>query len=261
MPKPNYENEWWGYIYDQMMTQGLQDWVDNNRRFYDTNLHSVTGPVLECACGTGIFLLHLLATGHDMYGFDISTPMLATLRNKAHAKSVRDIDRRISVQSFESFHFHQQFMAILIPTNSFAMLTTQEAQIQTLRNVYAHLAPGGKLLMDIRLLGMRSLVESPPVVEGQWHTWTHPKTGCPIRQRIVGRADFNHQLILDHCFIEYEGETEDFPMIRRWIFKEEFQLLLRLAGFEHWETYGSPGDALLEVGLDDVHSYWVAHKT
>jgi hypothetical protein len=52
---------------------------------------------------------------------------------------------------------------------------------------------------------MRTLVESPEVVEGTWYTWTQPETGRPIRQRIVGRYDFNHQLVLVRCFIEYAG--------------------------------------------------------
>lgn len=261
MPKPNYESKWWGYIYDQMMADGLQDWVDDNRRFYEANLRGVTGHVLECACGTGIFLLPLLAAGHDIYGFDISEAMLATLKRKAVQQGLPDVDSRISIQDFESFQYDGQFDAILIPTNSFSMLTTQEAQIQTLRNIHAHLATGGKLLMDIRHVGMRELVESQPMVEGNWYTWTHPDTGRPIRQRIVGRSDFNRQLILDHCFIEYDGESEDFSMTARWIFKDEFQLLLRLAGFARWEAFGSPDGRPLDIGLDTVHSYWIAHKT
>ena len=59
---------------------------------------------------------------------------------------------------------------------------------------------------------------------------THPETGRPIRQRVTSRLDFNHQLTLDRCFIEYDDEREDFPMTGRWMFKAEFQLLLRLAG-------------------------------
>jgi 2-polyprenyl-3-methyl-5-hydroxy-6-metoxy-1,4-benzoquinol methylase len=82
MSQSNYESKWWGYIYDQMM-ENLQEIVADNQRFYHTNLRDVTGPVLECACGTGIFLLSLLAAGHDIYGFDISQSMLATLKRKA----------------------------------------------------------------------------------------------------------------------------------------------------------------------------------
>ena len=49
-------------------------------------------------------------------------------------------------------------------------------------------------------------------------------------------------------------------MTGRWIFKDEFQLLLRLGGFSRWECYGTPERDTLEVGLDDVHSYWIAYK-
>jgi SAM-dependent methyltransferase len=259
MADSNYEGKWWGLIYDQMMAE-LPDWVNDNLRFYQLHLKNASGPVLECACGTGIFLLPLLRAGYDMSGFDISQAMLSTLQKKAGALGIKDIAERISVQDFETFHYEQRFGAIIIPTNSFGMLTTQEAQIRTLRNIYNHLAPGGKLLLDLRLAGMRSLVVSPEVVEGTWYTWTHPETGLPIRQRIVGRSDFNHQLVLDHCYIEYEGQAEDFPMTGRWIFKEEFQLLLRLAGFSRWEAFGTPEGAPLEVGLDETFSYWMAEK-
>ncbi|MCX6047214.1 MAG: class I SAM-dependent methyltransferase [Chloroflexi bacterium] len=259
MSQPNYESKWWGYIYDQMM-ENLQEIVDNNMHFYQANLQDVSGPVLECACGTGIFLLPLLAAGHDMHGFDISRSMLATLTRKAKEQGVADIEQRISVQDFQSFRYDQQFAAITIPTNTFLMLTTQAAQIKTLQNIYAHLAPGGKFLLDIRLAGLRDLVEAPIEIQGQWYTWKHPETGLPIRQRIVGRQDFNHQLTLDHCFIEYEAEAEDFPMTGRWIFKEEFQLLLRLAGFQHWASFGTPARDPLEIGLEETRSYWIVYK-
>jgi hypothetical protein len=140
------------------------------------------------------------------------------------------------------------------------MLTTQAAQIRTLRNIYDHLAPSGKFLLDFRLAGLRDIAEEPEEIQGRWHTWIHPETGRPIRQRIVGRRDFNQQLVLDRCFIEYEGESEEFPMTARWLFKEEFQLLLRLAGFERWECYGTPEGGRLDIGLEEIQSYWIAYK-
>lgn len=260
MSGSNYESKWWGYIYDQMMTKDLQYLIDDHMRFYHSNLRGVKGSVLECACGTGLFLLPLLATGHDIYGFDISKSMLAQLKMKADEQELVDIDDRISIQDLRSFRYKQQFEAIIIPTNTFLMLTTQDAQIATLKNIYAHLAFGGRVLLDLRLAGMRSLVDSPEVIRGRWHTWTHPETGRPIKQRIDGRFDFNNQLTLDHCFIEYEQEQEEFPMNGRWIFKDEFQLLLRLAGFERWQCFSTPNRDPLEIGLDETQSYWIAHK-
>jgi SAM-dependent methyltransferase len=220
----------------------------------------VTGPILECACGTGLVLLPLLAAGHDIHGFDISESMLATLKNKAEAQGYKDIDRRISGQDLASFRYGQLFEAIIVPTNSFSMLTTQEAQIRALENIHAHLAAEGRLLLDLRLAGMRGLVESPGEVRGSWHTWTHPETGRPIRQRVDGRPDLNHQLVLDRCFIEYEERAESFPMTARWIFREEFQLLLRLGGFRRWESFSTSERDPLEIGLEDTQSYWIAYK-
>ena len=259
MTEPNYESKWWGYIYDQMM-ENLSDLVEANHRFYHSNLAQVTGPILECACGTGIFLLPLLEAGHNMVGFDISKSMLAALRIKAEAQGMSDIADRISVQELETFSYPQRFDAIIIPSHTFSVLTTQEAQIKTLQNIYAHLAPDGKLLLNIRLVGLKGLVEAPAIQQGRWHTWTHPQTGRPIRQRRDGRLDFNKQLILDHCFIEYEGQQEEFPMSERWIFRDEFQLLLRLAGFKDWEVFSTPERDPLRIGLEETHSYWIAYK-
>ena len=260
MPEVNYTSKWWGWIYDQMMLEDLSDWADDNLRFYLLNLKRIHGPALECACGTGMILLPLLRTGCDIYGFDISESMLSMLEGKAAVQGIQDISQRISIQDLETFQYGHQFEAILIPTNSFSHLANQEAQIRALRNIYAHLAPGGKLILDLRLAGMRNLVETPEVTEGNWHTWKHPETGLPIRQRIVGRMELNHQLILDRCFIEYEDQAEDFLMTARWIFRDEFQLLLRLAGFEQWEVYSSPEGDPLVTGLDETYSYWVVQK-
>jgi len=260
MSERNYESQWWGMIYDQMMAE-QPTLVAETYRFYQTQLATVQGPVLECACGTGLFLLPLLAAGHDIVGFDISQAMLTTLRRKAALQGMLEIDRRLSVQEFESFHYTYPFAAIIIPTNTFSMLTTQAAQIRTLKNIYNHLQPGGKLLLDFRIAGMRDLVDTAEGIHGRWHLWTHTETGKPIRQRIVCHYDFRQQLVYDHCFIEYEGEAHDFPMVARWIYKDEFQLLLRVAGFTHWEVFGTPEGDPVENGLDEAQSYWVVHKS
>jgi SAM-dependent methyltransferase len=257
--EPNYESKWWGYIYDQMMAE-QQDLVDANLRFYRTQLRDVTGPVLECACGTGLILLPLLALGHDMHGFDISQSMLATLKRKAAQQGVGDIAQRISVQDLETFHYDQRFEAILIPTNTFVMLPTQAAQIRALATIASHLAPAGRLLFDVRLAGVRDLADGAQAVQGRWHTWVHPETGRSIRQRVDGRIDFNNQRILDQCFIEYDGESVSFPITARWIFKEELALLLRLAGFTRWAYFSTPEGDQLNLGPEEQQSYWIVDR-
>lgn len=260
MAERNYESKWWGSIYDQMMTQNLQDLLDAHLRFYHSNLRGRTGPVLECGCGTGLIFLPLLATGLDIYGFDISEAMLKTLKVKAESQGFVDVDYRLSVQDLESFRYEKIFDAITIPSNTFSMLTTQDAQIKALKNIHAHLAINGNLFLDLRIVGMRELVDGDVATQGSWHTWRHPETGHPIRQRVDGQVDFNNQQTLDRCIIEYEGQREEFPMTGRWIFKEEFQLLLRLGGFDHWESFRNAERDPLEVGVEGTHSYWIVHR-
>jgi SAM-dependent methyltransferase len=256
----NYESKWWAYIYDQMMLQDLQDRLDAHLRFYQSNLRGCTGSVLECGCGTGLIFLPLRAAGLDIYGFDISAAMLKTLKFKAEEQGFIDMDSRLSVQNLEAFRYEKIFDAITIPSNTFSMLTTQDTQIKALKNIHTHLARTGSLFLDLRLVGMRELVEAKVGAQGRWHTWQHPETNRPIRQRVDGQVDFNNQLILDRCFIEYENQREEFPMTARWIFKEEFQLLLQLAGFDHWESFSTPEKDPLEISVEGTHSYWIVHK-
>ena len=49
-------------------------------------------------------------------------------------------------------------------------------------------------------------------------------------------------------------------MTGRWIFKEEFVLLLRLAGFARWACFSTPERDRLDIGLDECQSYWIATK-
>ncbi len=256
----NYQSKYWGLIYDQMMEQDCREWLDENLAFYRSNLLGVSGPVLECACGTGLFLLPLLADGFDMYGFDMSASMLSTLKSKAAEQDVNDIDDRISKQGLESFAYKRRFEAAIIPTNTFGMLTTQEAQINTLSNIHEHLAPGGRLILDQRLAGIGDLASNVEGIHGRVHTWVHPESGRPIRQHIDDTRDLGNQLYLNRCSIEYDGEVEEFPMTGRWVFKGEFQLLLQLAGFKRWDAWGTLDGGPLVIALEETSSFWIAYK-
>jgi SAM-dependent methyltransferase len=260
MAERNYKSKWWSYIYDQMMTQDLPDLLDAHLRFYRSNLLDCTGPVLECGCGTRLIFLPLLELGLDMYGFDISEAMLKSLKSKAEAQGFGNIDRRLSVQDLASFQYEKVFDTIIIPSNTFSMLITPEAQTKALKNIHHHLADQGVLLLDLHLVGINELAAGKQPAQGNWHIWPHPKTKRPIRQRVDGQLDFNNHLIVDHCYIEYDGHFADFPMIARWIFKGEFQLFLRLAGFAHWESFGTPEGNQLEINPDGSYSYWIIQK-
>jgi hypothetical protein len=101
MSEPNYESQWWGYIYDQMMAE-QQDLVDANRGFYHANLQPATGSVLECACGTGLILLHLLLLDLRLAGVrDLADGLQATQGSWytwTHPETGRPIRQRVDGQ-------------------------------------------------------------------------------------------------------------------------------------------------------------------
>jgi SAM-dependent methyltransferase len=229
-----------------MMERELSAWLEANRRFYSERLADVPGPILECACGTGLILLELLRQGLDVYGFDASEAMLNALRNKAMDD---DIDRRISKQRFESFSYDMLFDAIIIPTNSFSMLTTRDKQVAMLKQVRSQLAPGGRLLLDLHHWDRDALEADSGAGVGRWHEWRHPDGGV-IRQRIISEPhDFETQVIRDRCEFEYGDDTESIHMEGCWLFHDQTEELLDIAGFKHFRRE--------KRGEND---YWIVYR-
>ncbi len=257
----NYESRYWGLIYDQMMQEHLSSWLRDNQAYYAAHLRDMSGPVLECACGTGLILLPLLEQGLNIVGFDASESMLAMLRRKAVGLGFSGINDRISQQNLQTFRYPTRFDAAMIPTNSFVMLTTQQDQIDCLRNIHSHLAPGGRLLLDLRLMGTRPFEQRESIISGTWKIWKHPHTGLTIRQRLdqIGLDPVN-QLTFDRCYIEYGNDAEEFPMTMRSVSLDEFQTLLRRAGFQRWSVWGGPNSEPLVLTRDDTPSYWIAYR-
>jgi ubiquinone/menaquinone biosynthesis C-methylase UbiE len=96
-------------------------------RFYDTIYHSLrdsvdneyfleqagktAGKVLEVGTGTGRLFMDALAGGADIYGLDISEPMLEILRNKLDP----DQHYRLSQQNIVDFSYDFNFDLIMAP--------------------------------------------------------------------------------------------------------------------------------------------------
>jgi hypothetical protein len=78
--------------------------------FYDYALQA-KGLILKPMCGTGRFLLPLLEEGFDVYGFDASDHMLASLHAKAKVKTptvwkgfVEDLEHFMITQAMMAFY-------------------------------------------------------------------------------------------------------------------------------------------------------------
>lgn len=98
------------------------------------------GPILDLACGTGRTTLPVAQAGFEVIGVDLSEPMLARARNKAHELGL-------------AVDFHLQDcrrleLPVIAPMtsmtgNAFQEFLTNDDQDGLLRSVSRHLAPGG----------------------------------------------------------------------------------------------------------------------
>lgn len=236
MHAKNYKDHMWSLIYDQYN----QDRHEKELLFYSSEIKGCIGLVLEVACGTGMILLKLLEQGIDIHGFDISEEMLNVLFVKAETAGITDIRNQISKQDMCDFNYSQKFDSIIIPGRSFLHLTSQENQIACLQNIYAHLNPGGRLLLNFFNPDLQLLISKaqPSDEYESIGVFTHPATKALIELSFKQINDLSKQVQNITWRFKMNDSVHETRMDVRWIYKEEFQLLLRIAGFHKWTLYG-----------------------
>jgi SAM-dependent methyltransferase len=212
-------------------------------------------PILELACGTGRVLLPLAREGYELTGVDVSAAMLELARQKIAAEGLAS---RVSLveQDMRSLDLEARFNLVLVALSSFSHLLTTEEQLSTLGRIYAHLNPGGILLLDLfhpdlhRLLDFRGQVALDKVM-------TDPDSRQRVLKFRTETVDLARQII-DVTYIVDEVEAEGrlqrtlFPFRMRYLFRYELELLLRHAGFQVEAIYGSYELDDLDDGSDQM---------
>ena len=116
--------------------------------FYREQIPSPAARVLELGCGTGRVLLGLVDHCAFIVGVDASVSMISICRQKLQAKGVRPSDVRVRQADITTLRLDQQFDLIIAPFRVFQNLET-DAQVQGFfSTVRAHLAPGGKAIVN-----------------------------------------------------------------------------------------------------------------
>jgi SAM-dependent methyltransferase len=208
--------------------------------FYTTLARRANGPVLDVACGTGRILLPCLEAGVDIDGLDLFEPMLQTLRAKAAALN---LSPRLYQADMKDFSLPRRYALVMIPFNAFIHNMTQDDQISCLTCCREHLAPGGELVFDTFFPSLE-IVGAPQntrVLEGEF---PHPETGLPVRlydTRSFDRVAQTQHSLNDVELLAADGTVQAVlhsEISSRYIYKQEMQLLLRVADFARWEIYG-----------------------
>ena len=94
--------------------------------FYEYWAKQTNGPILELACGTGRVATHLIKSGFNYSGLDLSSVFID------HCKSKR-FNGKFITGNMRHFNLGKKFDLIFIPFNSFLHLFTEEEMAQLLR--------------------------------------------------------------------------------------------------------------------------------
>ena len=199
--------------------------------FYLRQIDQASLPVLAAMCGSGRFLLPMLARGIDIDGVDASVDMLEACRRKA---SKQDLEPDLHQQALHELAVPRTYGLILIAGGgSIGLVPDHDELREGLRRMYAHLAPGGYLLLEI---------EPPPPQRGRrggvWHGrwWSRPNGNRIVLRSISEYEPATHLETGLGIYELYEGSTLAATEVNDWVRRfwkpEAFSAELTAAGFE-----------------------------
>jgi SAM-dependent methyltransferase len=218
-------------------------------RYYDVLHQSVTddvplllrlaagssGPILELGCGTGRLLRPLAEAGFEVWGLDGSPEMLSTARASIGRLPAASRARVTLVEGdMTDFALAPRFGLILVAYNTLMHLPPP-AMARALRIARQHLAPGGRLYLDVESpYGIESLDDDGALVLEQ--SLRLPDTGVWLLHYSCTRVERAEQIARVMTVLD-ESATAGGPVNRlvteaefHYLYPHEIELLLDGAG-------------------------------
>jgi SAM-dependent methyltransferase len=219
-------------LYDRLFHGGEQA-VD----FYRARADRHGGSVLELGCGTGHKLIPIASDGHPCVGLELSPHMLAEAQRKA---DVRGVQVEWVQGDMRAFDLGRTFDLVLIAANSLLHLHEAEDLVDCFRSVRRHLAPGGRLVLDVFNPSVHVLARADGVRRRRDAlSFVDPDRGA-VHVDVAETYDAAAQVTRGQWYLSTDSEA-DFvvvPLEIRSIFPQELPLLLSLGGLRVVERFG-----------------------
>jgi len=245
----------WAGLYDAVHVQqeDVPFWVEEAQAF--------GGPVLELACGTGRVAIPIAQAGVPIVGLDSSAKLLTIARAKARRLGLPKERLSFIRGDMRSFALSRQSSLVIIPFRSFQLLLSVADQQQALARIKEHLAPGGRVVIDLFVPDMERMLRDPGLrVFGR--EAVDPATGHRLLIGDQNSYDTFNQVITARNIVEELGQTGE--LVRtvhvdyqlRYLYRFEMQHLLESAGYQVLDVYGGFDREPLDE--DSTEMVWVA---
>lgn len=214
--------------------------------FYVGYARAARGKVLELGCGTGRVLIPVAAAGCEVVGLDVSGHMLARCRRKLREQPQAVRGRVRLVQGdMTDFDLGEVFGLVTTPFRPFQHLLSVEDQLSCLRCARQHLAPGGKLILDLFQPDLAKLIDPARQQEQEDVPDCELPDGRRLRRTFRTPAVHPAEQCIDvelifhvtHAGGRTERLVQAFPF--RYFFRYEVEHLLGRAGFRVVELFGN----------------------
>ncbi len=185
------------------------------------------GPVLELGVGSGRIALPLAATGVRVDGIDNSTAQVSRLR----AKPGGDV-MAITIGDLAEVGVEGKYRLIYLIFNTLGNLITQDNQMRCFENVADHLVDGGAFVVEIAPpnfeFGLRDSRTVETAALDVNFVALHAARHDPLTQTI-----HNNHVVLTRDRVRF------YPLLYRYVWPSEMDLMARLAGLRLQERWGS----------------------
>lgn len=202
--------------------------------FYVALARQAQGPVLEYGVGNGRIALPIARHGVEVVGVDHSPPMLRDLRQRLE-REPEEVRHRVRVVrgDMRRARLRRRFPLVLCTFNTVLHLYTREDVEAFLARVRAHLAPGGRFVVDLSVPPLADLARD---ASQPFHAprFRHPSAGTVVKNREYFDYDPVRQVLFVSMEFEPVGAPEGAwttPLAHRQFFPQEWAALLHYNGF------------------------------
>lgn len=198
------------------------------------------GPAFELAIGAGRIALPLAAEGIQVDGVDISPAMVAQLRSQPGGDQME-----VVIGDFVDAPTSGVYRLIYIVWNTFFNLLSQEDQVRCFQNVAAHLDDGGVFVIEAYTPAFLYRLHNDQYVEAE------AIAVDAVRLDVLRHDAVTQTIEESHVTLSAAGIHLN-PIVQRYAWPSELDLMARLAGLHLKERWGGWGKQPF-TSASDIH--------
>ncbi len=204
------------------------------------------GRALEFAVGTGRVALPLAERGVPVSGIELSRAMVTRLRAKPGGS-----DLPVTIGDMATATVEGSFSLVFLVFNTITNLLTQDEQVACFANAAAHLAPGGRFVVEDNVPQLRRL---PP---GERYV----PFAIDDQHLGVDEYDVVAQHLVSHHSSVVDGKGLRFSSRHRYAWPSEYDLMARLAGLTLESRWGGWDRSPFTADSEAHVSVWARPST